>query len=118
MLGVIYTLKVLDIILGLTQGGPANATLPVAGVVGNIFDINFSIDGTVCGTADGSTTVGIDHTFVADLILTLTSPSATNVVVVVEVDGEPHRATALYDPTLVVELRGPRFSAVEEPPAL
>ena len=26
MLGVIYTLKVLDIILGLTQGGPANAT--------------------------------------------------------------------------------------------
>lgn len=30
MLGVIYTLKVLDIILGLTQGGPANATQTVA----------------------------------------------------------------------------------------
>jgi multiple sugar transport system permease protein len=30
MLGVIYTLKVLDIILGLTQGGPANATQTIA----------------------------------------------------------------------------------------
>jgi len=29
-LGVIYTLKVLDIILGLTQGGPANATQTIA----------------------------------------------------------------------------------------
>ena len=30
MLGVIYTLKVLDMILGLTQGGPANATQTIA----------------------------------------------------------------------------------------
>jgi multiple sugar transport system permease protein len=30
MLGVIYTLKVLDVILGLTQGGPANATQTIA----------------------------------------------------------------------------------------
>jgi multiple sugar transport system permease protein len=30
MLGVIYTLKALDIILGLTQGGPANATQTIA----------------------------------------------------------------------------------------
>ena len=30
MLGVIYTLKVLDIILGLTGGGPANATQTIA----------------------------------------------------------------------------------------
>ena len=30
MLGVIYTLKVLDIILGLTDGGPANATQTIA----------------------------------------------------------------------------------------
>jgi hypothetical protein len=41
---------------------------------------------------------------------------ATNVVVVVEIDGEPHLSSALYDPTSVVELRGPRFSAVEDPP--
>lgn len=30
VLGVVYTLKVLDIILGLTNGGPANATQTVA----------------------------------------------------------------------------------------
>lgn len=30
MLGVIYTVKVIDIILGLTQGGPANATQTIA----------------------------------------------------------------------------------------
>jgi multiple sugar transport system permease protein len=29
-LGVVYTLKVLDIILGLTGGGPANATETIA----------------------------------------------------------------------------------------
>ena len=30
VLGVVYTLKVLDIILGLTDGGPANATVTLA----------------------------------------------------------------------------------------
>ena len=30
MLGVVYTIKVLDIILGLTNGGPANATQTIA----------------------------------------------------------------------------------------
>ena len=37
----------------------------------------------------------------------------TNVVVVAEIDGEPYTATAMYDPTSVVELRGSRFSSVE-----
>jgi multiple sugar transport system permease protein len=30
VLGVVYTIKVLDIILGLTGGGPANATQTIA----------------------------------------------------------------------------------------
>jgi multiple sugar transport system permease protein len=30
VLGVVYTIKVLDIILGLTNGGPANATQTIA----------------------------------------------------------------------------------------
>ena len=68
--------------------GPAGvATLPVAGVLGNILDVNFSIDGTVCNANDGSTTVGLDHTFVADLQLTLVSPGLTSVVVVQNTDG-------------------------------
>jgi uncharacterized repeat protein (TIGR01451 family) len=70
-----------------SPGGPVDATLAVAGVVGNILDVNFSIDGTVCSTADGSTTVGIDHTFVADLDVTLISPATTGVVVIDNTDG-------------------------------
>ena len=34
-------------------------------------------------------------------------------VVVAEIDGEPFTSTALYDPTSVVELRGPQFTSVE-----
>ena len=43
---------------------------------------------------------------------------ATNVVIVVEIEGEPHTSTALYDPTMAVELRGPRFLPVEDGPDL
>jgi hypothetical protein len=41
-----------------------------------------------------------------------------SVVVVVEIDGQPHVSSALYDPTSVVELRGPRFVEVEQAPDL
>ena len=43
---------------------------------------------------------------------------AGELTIVVEIDGEPCTATALYDPTSVVELRGPRFSPMEEQPDL
>ena len=72
---------------GNNPGAPVVATLPVAGLTGAILDINFSIDGTVCNTTVGSTTVGIDHTFVNDLELTLISPAATTVMVVNNTDG-------------------------------
>ncbi|MEU4804535.1 S8 family serine peptidase [Actinosynnema sp. NPDC023587] len=48
--------------------------IPVTGV-GRGSKISFSIDGDTCSSADGATTVGIDHTFVGDLVGTLTSPS-------------------------------------------
>lgn len=72
---------------GTNPGAPAIATLPVTGVVGNIFDVNFSIDGTACSTTAGSTTVGLDHTFVSDLKLTLISPTGTPVLVINNTDG-------------------------------
>jgi uncharacterized repeat protein (TIGR01451 family) len=68
--------------------GPAVfAPLPVAAVTGNILDVNMSIDGTVCTTAAGATTVGIDHTFVADLEIRLISPATTNVTTISFIDG-------------------------------
>ncbi|MEV4422237.1 S8 family serine peptidase, partial [Patulibacter sp. NPDC049589] len=51
----------------------ATATVDVSGV-GYASSLTFSIDGTECSTTIGSTTVGIDHTFVADLTATLTAP--------------------------------------------
>ncbi|WP_310308422.1 S8 family serine peptidase [Saccharothrix longispora] len=53
----------------------ASVEIPVSGV-GRGAKIAFSIDGATCTpNTDGSTTVGIDHTFTGDLVGTLTSPS-------------------------------------------
>jgi subtilisin-like proprotein convertase family protein len=51
----------------------ASVTIPVSGV-GYADELTFSIDGTTCNTTAGSTTVGLDHTFVSDLTAILTAP--------------------------------------------
>ena len=51
----------------------ASVTLPVTGV-GYASDVDLSIDGATCSPTAGSTTVGLDHTFVGDLVGTLTAP--------------------------------------------
>ncbi|MFD9705438.1 S8 family serine peptidase [Lentzea sp. NPDC059081] len=56
----------------------ASVSLAVSGV-GAASNLKFSVDGATCSTADGATTVGIDHTFVGDLVGTLTSPSGKSV---------------------------------------
>jgi subtilisin-like proprotein convertase family protein len=55
-----------------------NVALPISGV-GNLARMVFSFDGTTCSSAIGATTVGLDHTWVGDLIGTLTSPGGTSV---------------------------------------
>ncbi|MEU8659771.1 S8 family serine peptidase [Actinoplanes philippinensis] len=50
-----------------------SATVDVTGV-GYASSLTFSIDGTECTTATGATTVGVDHTFVGDLVGTLKAP--------------------------------------------
>jgi len=52
----------------------ASVPISVSGV-GYAANLTFSIDGQTCTTAAGATTVGIDHTFVSDLVGTLTSPA-------------------------------------------
>ena len=54
----------------------ASVTIAVSGV-GYVSKLTFSIDGTTCNRIAGSTTVGIDHTFVGDLTGTLTTPAGT-----------------------------------------
>jgi subtilisin-like proprotein convertase family protein len=52
--------------------------LALAGV-GAVSRVQFSIDGSACSSDIGSTTVGLDHTWVGDLSLKLTSPTGTAV---------------------------------------
>jgi subtilisin-like proprotein convertase family protein len=57
----------------------SNIPIVVSGLSGPIGDLNFSIDGSSCSADIGSTTVGLDHTWVGDLIISLTSPQGTMV---------------------------------------
>ena len=72
---------------GAQPGLPAIANLAVAGLIGSIADIDVRIEGSSCNTTTGSTTVGIDHTFVNDLRIRLRSPSGTVVELIVNTDG-------------------------------
>jgi subtilisin-like proprotein convertase family protein len=59
---------------------PAGAGVPIAvSGVGRVSGVTFSIDGTECTTADAATTVGLDHTYVSDLVGTLRAPDGTEV---------------------------------------
>ncbi len=72
---------------GTNPGAVAIASLLVAGLPGGVWDIDFRFDGTACSNAAGSATVGLDHTFVSDLELTLRSPGGTTVLMGDEPDG-------------------------------
>ena len=61
------------------NAGGATATLNVSGYVGTMTGFKFRFDGSACSNTAGSTTVGIDHTWVGDLTVTLTSPAGTTV---------------------------------------
>jgi len=59
---------------------PAGVNIPITvSGAGGISSVTFSINGTACTAAAGATTVGIDHSWVGDLIATLTSPAGTTV---------------------------------------
>jgi subtilisin-like proprotein convertase family protein len=56
----------------------ANIPLVVSGASA-LAKLVFSIDGTSCTNAIGATTVGLDHSWVGDLVMKLTSPAGTTV---------------------------------------
>jgi len=58
----------------------ASVTIPVTGV-GRASKVGFSVDGTTCSTGTASTTVGLDHTYVGDLVGSLTAPSGAKATV-------------------------------------
>lgn len=53
--------------------------ITVSGFAGTIPDLNFKFDGTSCSPAAGSTTGGLSHLSVGDLVVKLRSPIGTSV---------------------------------------
>jgi subtilisin-like proprotein convertase family protein len=87
-------------------GAEVGAVISVAGVLLPIFKVTVSIDGTECSTDPGSTTVGLDHTFVSDLRLTLQSPSGTRVVIINNTDGSGNNfCQVVLDDTAAVSIQ-------------
>ena len=64
------------------NAGGTTATLNVSGFTGTIGDLNFRFDGTSCTANIGDTNAGLDHTWVGDLIVRLTSPGGTTVTMI------------------------------------
>lgn len=60
--------------------------LNVSGLTNAVASVKFTIGGTACNTTPGSTTVGLDHTYVGDLAIFLISPTGT-AVELTQVDG-------------------------------
>jgi subtilisin-like proprotein convertase family protein len=75
--------------LAIPDADPAGVTAPleVRGV-GTVSTVTFSVDGTACSAADASTTVGIQHTYVHDLVGTLKGPDGTTVTLFDEAGGD------------------------------
>jgi len=62
--------------VAIPDNNPIGASVPIAvSGVGRASKVTFSVDGTVCTADQDATTVGITHSYVADLVGTLTSPS-------------------------------------------
>lgn len=64
-----------------------NVPINLSGFSGGISDLNFRIDGSDCSAAIGATGVGIDHTWVGDLVITLRAPSGRTVTLINQADG-------------------------------
>jgi subtilisin-like proprotein convertase family protein len=82
------------------------ATVPIdVSGVGPVSKTTFSVDGTDCTTDEESTTVGIDHTYVSDLVATLTSPSGTPVEVFANIgEGGNNVCQAVFDDSAVTSI--------------
>ena len=70
--------------LGFEIPGPtATANLAVAGLPGNVGKVVFKFLGTACTTAIPATTVGLEHSYTGDLVISLVAPNGTTTATLV-----------------------------------
>jgi subtilisin-like proprotein convertase family protein len=61
--------------VAIPDANAAGVNIPLTvGFAGAVAKVAFNIDGATCTAAAGSTTVGVDHTWVGDLVFRLTAP--------------------------------------------
>lgn len=72
---------------GTAPGAAVTAPIVVSGVPGRVTDVVLTFGGTACSTAIGSTTVGLSHSFINDLRISLVAPDGTSVLVMDHADG-------------------------------
>lgn len=65
---------------GIPNPGARELTIPVAGVTGPVHDVTFAVAGSACTDAPGSATVGVVHTAVNQLAISLRNPAGTSVL--------------------------------------
>jgi subtilisin-like proprotein convertase family protein len=78
---------------------------------GALASVQFSIDGTVCNTVSGSTTVGLSHTWVGDVALKLTSPDGTKVTLL-DTAGGPFNSANNFCQTVLDDTAATSIQAV------
>jgi len=81
---------------------PVGVDIPLLVSAGAINQLDFSIDGSSCSAAVGATTVGVDHSWVGDLVFKLRSPSGTSVTFINRAGGSANSGnnfcqTVLHD---------------------
>jgi len=72
---------------GPPPGPPALATIELPALGGRLVDLDFSLDGELCSTDPTATTVGLQHGFVANLLLELVAPSGRSLTLIRNTDG-------------------------------
>jgi len=72
---------------GSNPGALVVVPVTVAGLPQPVARARFSINGSACSNASGSTTVGIDHSFVNDLRLRLQAPGGAEIALITNTDG-------------------------------
>lgn len=77
--------------VSIPDGNPAGASVKLAvSGVGRVSKVTLSLDGATCSADPDSTTVGLNHSFVGDLVGRLTSPAGTSITLF-DRDGGPGR---------------------------
>ncbi len=89
-----------------------NVTLAVSGLGTSISDINFKFGGTTCSTNPTSTTVGLNHSWVGDLVVTLKSPSGKVITLINQAGGVNNDGINFCNTTLDDESTGASIQTI------